>query len=75
MPRLPSLSGRELVRALKRAGFEEVRQRGSHVALHKRTPERTYKVIVPLHSSLARGTLFDILKQAGLTPEELRSLL
>jgi predicted RNA binding protein YcfA (HicA-like mRNA interferase family) len=75
MPRLPSLSGRDLVRALKRAGFEEVRQRGSHVALCKRTPKRTYKVIVPLHSSLARGTLFDILKQAGLTPEELRSLL
>ena len=75
MPRLPSISGRDLVRALKRAGFEEVRQRGSHVALRKRTPARTYKVIVPLHSSLARGTLFDILKQAGLTPEELRSLL
>jgi predicted RNA binding protein YcfA (HicA-like mRNA interferase family) len=75
MPRLPSISGGHLVRALKRAGFEEVRQRGSHVALRKRTPERTYKVIVPLHSSLARGTLFDILKQAGLTPDDLRSLL
>jgi len=75
MPRLPSLSGRDLVRALKRVGFEEVRQRGSHLALRKATSERTYKVIVPLHSSLARGTLFDILKQAGLTPEELRDLL
>jgi len=75
MPRLPSISGRDLVRALKRAGFEEVRQRGSHLALRRSGPERTYQVVVPLHRSLARGTLFDILKQAGLTPEQLRSFL
>ena len=75
MPRLPSISGRDLVRALKPAGFEEVRQRGSHLALRRTGSERTYKVVVPLHRSLARGTLFDILKQAGLTPEQLRDLL
>lgn len=75
MPRLPSMSGRDLVRALKRAGFQEVHQRGSHLALRKATPERTYKVVVPLHPSLARGTLFSILKQAGLTPDQLCDLL
>ena len=75
MTRLPLVSGRELIRALSRAGFEEVRTRGSHVSLRKITPERTYKTVVPLHKELARGTVNEILKQAGLTREELINLL
>ena len=72
---MPSVSGQRLVRALKRAGFVELRQKGSHVSLEKRTPDKVYKTVVPMHSTLAKGTLADILKQCGLTPEELRELL
>lgn len=75
MAKLPLISGEKLLRALKRAGFVELRQKGSHVALEKRTPEKVYRTIVPLHRSLAKGTLSDILKQADLTPDELRELL
>jgi len=63
------------VRALKRVGFVELRQKGSHVSLEKRTPDKVYRTIVPLHSTLAKGTLADILKQCGLTPEMIREHL
>lgn len=47
MPRLPSVSGERLVRALKRAGFVVLRQKGSHVALEKRLGEKVLRTIVP----------------------------
>ena len=75
MSKLPSISGERLVRALKRAGFVELRQKGSHVSLEKRTGERVYRTVVPRHPTLAKGTLGDILKQAGLTVEQLLDLV
>jgi predicted RNA binding protein YcfA (HicA-like mRNA interferase family) len=75
MPKLPSLSGERLLRALKRAGFVELRQKGSHVSLERKTPEKTFRTVVPMHRTLAKGTLSDILHQAGLTLEELLDLL
>ena len=75
MPKLPSISGERLVRALKRAGFVELRQKGSHVSLEKRTLEKTFRTVVPQHHTLAKGTLSDILRQAGLNLEQLLELL
>jgi predicted RNA binding protein YcfA (HicA-like mRNA interferase family) len=75
MPKLPSISGERLVRALKRAGFVELRQKGSHVSLEKRTSEKVFKTVVPQHSTLSKGTLSDILKQAGVSIEQLLELL
>lgn len=70
-PRLPRLSGAEVVRALERAGFAVVSQRGSHRKL--RHPDGRV-VIVPMHRELASGTLASILRQAGLSPSELEEL-
>jgi len=70
MARLPVLSGKELVRILKKAGFEEVRQKGSHVSLRK----GTYKTVVPLHDELAIGTTMAILRQSGLDREDIEKL-
>jgi predicted RNA binding protein YcfA (HicA-like mRNA interferase family) len=75
MPKLPVVSGKELIAALKKAGFLEVRQKGSHVSLQKVTPDTTYKTVVPLHRELAKGTLLDILHQTGLSKEDLLELL
>jgi len=75
MPKLPSVSGERLVRALKRAGFLELRQKGSHVSLEKRTADRVFKTVVPMHNELAKGALSDILKQSGLTLEEFLEIL
>lgn len=75
MPKLPVISGKELIAALKKAGFVEIRQKGSHVSLQKITQEATYRTVVPLHQELAKGTLVDILHQTGLSREDLLELL
>lgn len=69
--RLPVVSGDEVVRALVRAGFVQVSQRGSHVKM--RRDSRT--AIVPMHRELASGTLHSVLEQAGLSAEDFRALL
>ncbi len=71
MPRLPVLSGEELIKVLQKAGFKILRQKGSHVSLQK----DNFKTVVPLHSELAKGTLLGILKQCGLSKEELNNLI
>ncbi len=75
MPKLPVISGKELIAALKKAGFVVVRQKGSHISLQKITNEATYRTVVPLHQELAKGTLIDILHQTGLSREDLLELL
>lgn len=75
MARLPSLDARDVVRALKRAGFTEDRQKGSHLVLiHPVTLART---VVPVHSNrtLKRSLLFQILKDARLSYDEFQKLL
>ncbi|MBI5598291.1 MAG: type II toxin-antitoxin system HicA family toxin [Deltaproteobacteria bacterium] len=67
MPKRPVLSGKELIRILEKGGFKVVRQKGSHVSLQK----GNHKTVVPLHDELAKGTLLGILKQCGLSKEEL----
>ncbi|MGC2419309.1 MAG: type II toxin-antitoxin system HicA family toxin [Candidatus Acidiferrales bacterium] len=75
MARLPSVSGERLVRALRRAGFVVLRQKGSHVSLEKRAGDKVFRTVVPQHSTLAKGTLSDILKQSGLMVDQLLELL
>jgi predicted RNA binding protein YcfA (HicA-like mRNA interferase family) len=70
MPKLRRVAGQEAIRALEKLGFEQMRQRGSHVVLKKQTPEGAIGCVVPLHRELAIGTLRGILKQAGVTPDE-----
>ena len=66
MGKLRTLSGREACRILELQGFQQVRQRGSHVVMQKRTTDSTITVPVPLHDELRRGTLLSIIRQAGL---------
>lgn len=76
MSRLPQVSGTRLIRALRRAGFEEAHRKGSHVMLvHRNDPTRV--AVVPIHKgkTLPPGTLTAILKGARLTVENLRRLL
>ena len=70
---LPVVSGKRIVRALEKAGFEVVSTRGSHCKLRHVSPLRI--VIVPLHDEVRPGTLASILRQAGMTVDELRALL
>ncbi len=67
MSKLPVLSGRGLIDILKSLGFVIVRQKGSHVSLQK----GQYKTVVPLHDDLAKGTILGILKQCGLSKDDI----
>ncbi len=67
------VSGERLIKALRREGWEVVRQRGSHVRLKK--PGRRHALVVPLHREIRRGTLAGVLRDADLSAEELRRLL
>ena len=75
MPELPRTSGREAIRALERLGFEQIRQRGSHVTLRRTTPRGSIGCVVPLHKELQIGTLNSILRQAQVDPEEFKRQL
>ncbi len=66
MPKLPHLSGREIIRALERLGFKSVRQSGSHVVM--RCGERG--CVVPLHKPVKVGTLAGLLRQARVDAQE-----
>ena len=68
--RLPVISGKQLVAALKKLGWEVVRQRGSHVSLQNL--DRAVLLVVPLHRELKRGTLAAILRDGGIRREDLR---
>ena len=73
MTKLPVISGKNCVAALKRAGFYEKRQRGSHIILRRDDPFA--QVVVPNHKKLDRGTLRAILRQAGFSVNEFLDLL
>ncbi len=75
MTALPVISGREVVKALGRAGFRVIRQRGSHVRLEKTIEDGLIKLTVPLHKRLKKGTLRRIIKDADLTVQEFNRLL
>ena len=63
---MPRVSGPEALRALRRLGFEQVRQSGSHVVLRRGSKG----CVVPLHTELKVGTLAGLLRQAEVSAEE-----
>jgi predicted RNA binding protein YcfA (HicA-like mRNA interferase family) len=71
--KLPVVTGDRLLRALKRAGWIEVRSKGSHVRLTK--DDRFTSVAVHAGKTIPAGTLKAILEDIGLTSDELRALL
>ena len=75
MTRLPRASGKRVVVALQRAGFEVTHVRGSHHYLRKSGVARIVPVPVHGNRDLPAGTLRSILRLAGLTAEELNGLL
>ena len=74
MTRLPSLTGQEVTKALGKAGFEMLRQKGSHAYLKHPDGRAT---VVPIHKgeSIGRGLLTKILNAADLSREEFLRLL
>ena len=76
--RLPSPASKQIIRALRVAGFAEAPDpgKGSHRAFVKKDARgRVRLVIVPQGKDIPRGTLLAILEQAGLTRSEFLELL
>ncbi|HWP01441.1 MAG TPA: type II toxin-antitoxin system HicA family toxin [Methylococcus sp.] len=71
MPKLPVVSGTEVVQALERLGFVVARRRGSHIVMRRGSSG----CVVPNHRELKIGTLAGLFKQAGVSAEEFAEAL
>ena len=71
MARLPSISGDELVRVLRHAGFIWDHTEGSHMILLHPNGRR---LSVPRHRELGRGLLRALIRDAGLIREDFMQL-
>jgi predicted RNA binding protein YcfA (HicA-like mRNA interferase family) len=73
--KVPSVSYQQIVKALQRAGWVVVRQKGSHIRMQKRESGKLLKITVPAHRPVKRSTLSHILKQAQIETERFLELL
>jgi len=73
--KVPSLSYRQIINALRRDGWVVVRQRGSHIRLQKNIGEKTLKLTVPAHTPVKRSTLAHLLKQGEIDLDHFLKLL
>lgn len=75
MPKIPALTAKQVVRILKKAGFVEDRQKGSHlIMINYGTRTRT---VVPMHSrkTIKKSLFHGIISDARLTTEEFLKLI
>jgi len=75
LTKVPSLNYPAVLAALQRAGWVIVRQRGSHIRLHRQTAEGVKKLTVPAHKPIKRSTLAKILADAELPVDDFIALL
>lgn len=74
MSYLPLISGRKLCKVFKKIGYSIDHQAGSHIILrHENPPYR--RLTIPDHKEIAKGTLRSIIRQAGITVDELKQLI
>lgn len=72
MPKLPVVSGAEIVKVSSKSGYAFVRQSGSHIILKNADGQ---VIVIPNHKCLKKGTFLQILKNLDLTKEEFIKLL
>ena len=70
MPKLPTLTPKKVIKILESKGFVLDRVKGSHHIYYN--PETKKRVVVPVHKKdLPKGTLLEILRQAGISKEDI----
>lgn len=70
MPKIPIISGREVIKKLQKFGYQITRTKGSHVRLRHFSKSDFKPITVPLHKEIKIGLLSQIIKDAGLSVEE-----
>lgn len=73
MPKL--YSAKQVIKALQKAGFVKISQKGSHIKLRGLREGRLLTVIVPNHKVIAKGTFTSILRQTDMTKSGFQSYL
>lgn len=73
MARLANISGKEVVKAFEKAGWQAIGQVGSHLVMVKSGVR--INLSVPQHKELSVGTLRALIRHAGMTVEEFLALL
>ncbi|MFQ6126887.1 MAG: type II toxin-antitoxin system HicA family toxin [Candidatus Heimdallarchaeota archaeon] len=73
MSRLRPLPPRTGIRALKRLGWQETRQRGNHLIMTH--VDKDFILVMPTHKQISKGVLNQIVKDFGLTVEEFLRLI
>lgn len=75
MPKLPNISGKNLLKVLKKAGYSEVRKRGSHVFVEHESFERA--TVIPVHANedLGKGILKSILNDLEISVDDLIEMI
>jgi predicted RNA binding protein YcfA (HicA-like mRNA interferase family) len=68
MPRLPTLSGREVVKVFERFGWQVARQSSSHIIMVREGSFATLSI--PNHREVAKGTLRSLIRAADLSVAE-----
>ena len=71
MPKFPGLSGKDIVRALEKLGFQVARQSGSHIMMKRGRKG----CVVPNHKEVKVGTVNGLLRQAEVSSEDFQKAL
>ena len=75
MSKLPVISCERAVKAFKQLGYEEVRQRGSHVRMYHHDKAKHLPLTIPQHKKLGKGLLRKLLCDAHITVEKFIELI
>ncbi|MBI2597002.1 type II toxin-antitoxin system HicA family toxin [Candidatus Daviesbacteria bacterium] len=76
MSNVPQISGKEVIKALNKVGFQVSRQKGSHIRLVRIQGKSKQLITVPNHKIIRKGTLLSgILKPVNLSLEDFKKLL
>jgi predicted RNA binding protein YcfA (HicA-like mRNA interferase family) len=72
MRKLANISGREAVKAFRKAGWEVIGQVGSHVVMSR--PGSHVNLSIPQHKELSVGTLRALIRNAGMSVDDFLNL-
>ncbi|MFH0711805.1 MAG: type II toxin-antitoxin system HicA family toxin [archaeon] len=74
MPKLKTISGKQMCKLLEKLGFKKIYGKGSHIRFKHPDGKKT---VVPIHDNenLGKGLTLEILKQINLTKEEYNNLV
>jgi predicted RNA binding protein YcfA (HicA-like mRNA interferase family) len=75
MTKLPTISGKEAIKAFQKPGYQPTRRKGSHIRLYHKTDSKKKPITIPDHKLIGKGLLRKLIRDAEITVEEFCSLL